>query len=85
MDEECSSSSNTNRPSTPYFGSAKFKDVNVDEEGRPIGLFGVPWKNITVKSLRPLGKSLKIRGYSNLSKKDFINAISVDSCIHQPR
>ena len=36
----------------------------------------MPWKNITVKYLRPLGKSLNIRGYSNSSKKEFINAIS---------
>ena len=71
------SSSNTNRPSTPCFESAKFEDFNVDEEGRLVGLFGVPWKIITVKSLRPLGKSLNVRGYSNFSKKEFINAISV--------
>jgi len=83
VDEDSSSScssnnsnSNSNRPSTPCFGTANFEDFNVDEEGRLIGLFGVPWKNITVKSLRPLGKSLNIRGYSNLSKNSFINAIS---------
>jgi len=30
-----------------------------------------------VKSLRPLGKSLNVLGYSNFRKKEFINAISV--------
>jgi len=42
----------------------------------------VPWKNITVKSLCPLGKSLNIHGYSNFSKKDFINATSGDQQEH---
>ena len=86
MDEDSNSTSssnnnnstnNTNRPSTTNFASAMLKDVNVDEEGRPIGLFGEPWKNITVKSRRPFGMLLNIRGYSNMSKKDFIHAISL--------
>jgi len=58
MDEDSSSSSNK-RPTTPNditisvlkFESAKFKDVNVDEEGHPIGIFGVPWRNIVYNDL----------------------------------
>ena len=80
----CSTSTNnnkstesTNRPSTPNFSSATLKDIDVNEEGSPIGLFGVQWKNIAVKSLRPVGRLLNNRGYSNMSKKDFIQAISL--------
>ena len=71
------STTSTNRPSTPNFSSATLKDIDVNEEGSPIGLFGVQWKNIAVKSLRPVGRLLNNRGYSNMSKKDFIQAISL--------
>ena len=38
------STTSTNRPSTPNFSSATLKDIDVNEEGSPIGLFGVQWK-----------------------------------------
>ena len=70
----CTSNTSTS-VEEPNFGSATFKDVNVDEQGQPIGMFGILWEDITQKALRPLGKSFDIWGYSNLRKQVFINAI----------
>ena len=35
----------------PSFNSATFKDVDVDEQGQPIGMFGLLWKDINQKDL----------------------------------
>ena len=58
------------------FEAATFKEVDVNEQGQPIGLFGIPWKDINQKALRPLGKLFNILDYSNMRKKQFIDAIA---------
>ena len=59
------------------FKSATFKDVDLDEQQQPIGLFGIPWNAISQRSLsRLLGKSFNIQGYSNFKKQQLIDAIS---------
>jgi len=46
-----------------------FSDVDTDGDGKPVGLFGIKFKNIRSKDLRLIAKAFGVRSYGQMKKE----------------
>ena len=62
-------------PTAEDYKTAWFDNVNVDNNGNPLGLFSIPWNKIKGKDLRPLAKLFGVRNYGQMKKEILIERL----------
>ena len=62
-------------PTADNYKNTSFDNVDVDNDGNPLGLFGIPWNKIKGKDLRPLAKSFGVRNYGQMKKEILIKRL----------